>query len=355
MLNESKSPTATGALDPRFDRQVRFAGLGADGQRRLGEARVLLVGCGALGGSLALNLHRAGVGELRLVDRDVVELSNLPRQVLFDAEHVERRSPKVDAAAETLARAGGPTRVVPHARHLDATALDELGRDVDLILDGTDNLATRYLVNDFAVREGRPWIYGGVVGSGGMVMPIVPPDGPCLRCLFPDPAPPGSLETCDSAGVIAPAVAAIAALQAGLALRLLGGDAETRASLAPALVQVDVWRGETQRIAVDRQPDCPCCGAGEYAFLEAAEVDEPVVLCGRNTVQLPPTPARPDLDALEARLAQAGISDVRRAGPLLRFGAEECEVTVFGDGRALVEGTDEPARARALYDRFLGG
>ena len=355
MADRSTSPGAQPEPDPRFDRQVRFAGLGEGGQQRLGEARVLLVGCGALGGSLALNLHRAGVGELRLVDRDVVELSNLPRQVLFDGSHVERRSPKVEAAAETLARAGGPTHVVPHARHLDAAALDELGRDVDLILDGTDNLATRYLVNDFSVREGIPWIYGGVVGSGGMVMPIVPSDGPCLRCLFPDPAPPGTLETCDSAGVIAPAVAAIAALQSGLALRLLGADADTRASLAPALIQLDVWRGETQRIAVDRQPDCPCCGDRDFAFLDSAEVDEAVVLCGRNTVQLPATAARPDLEALAQRLAQAGVDDVRRAGPLLRFGAEECEVTVFGDGRALVEGTDEPARARALYDRFLGG
>ncbi|QDU67299.1 ThiF family adenylyltransferase [Engelhardtia mirabilis] len=344
-------------LDPfpqRFDRQVRFAGLGIEGQTRLAQARVLMVGCGALGGSLALYLHRAGVGELRLVDRDVVEPTNLPRQVLFDERHASERVPKVEAAAETLARGGGPTRVVPHARHLDARLLDELGRDVDLILDGTDNLATRYLVNDFAVRDRIPWIYGGVVGAGGMVMPIVPGHGPCLRCLFPQPAPPGSLETCDTAGVILPAVAAIAALQAGLALRLLGADEQGRASFKPALVQIDVWRGETHRIEVNRQTDCPCCGDGQYEFLESAELQEPTVLCGRNTVQLPASAVRPDLTALEQRLERAGARSVRRAGPLLRFGAEECEVTLFGDGRALIEGTEEPARAQAIYDRFLG-
>ena len=204
---------------PRFERQARFAPLGVAGQQRLAERRVLIVGCGALGGVLAQWLTRAGVGELVLVDRDVVEETNLPRQVLFTEEHAAAGAPKVTAAAETLASIGGPTRITPHAVHLNADQLLELGAGVDLILDGTDNMATRYLVNDYAVREGVPWIYAGVVSSGGLVLSVQPGEGPCLRCVFPDPPPPGALPTCDTAGVLGPAVGAIASMQAGLALR----------------------------------------------------------------------------------------------------------------------------------------
>ncbi len=338
-------------MSERFDRQVRFAPLGEAGQARLEEARALLVGCGALGGSLAQNLVRAGVGELVLVDRDVVELTNLPRQILFEDRHAEAGTPKVEAAAETLARIGGPTRVVPHAAHLDARNLGELAAGCDLVLDGTDNLPTRYLLNDFCVERGLPWVYAGVVGSEGLVLPVLPDaDGaPCLRCVFPDPPPPGALPTCDTAGVILPAVAAVAGIAAGLALRILAGDR----AIEPALLRVDVWTGECRRVSAGRDADCPCCGRREFPFLEADPGRRPVVLCGRNAVQVVGGVRPPDPDALRERLRDVA-DDLRSAGDLLRFSVEGHRLTVFADGRALVEGTEDPDRARALYDRWVG-
>lgn len=333
----------------RFDRQRRFAGLGDEGQARLEDSSVLLVGCGALGGVLAQELARMGVGRLRLADRDVVELTNLPRQVLFDEGHAERGLPKVEAARETLARVGGPTRVEPHAVHVGADNLDALAGDVDLVLDGTDNLATRYLVNDWCVANERPWVYGGVVGGAGLVLAVRPGAGACLRCVFPQPPPPGSLPTCDTAGVIVPAVAAVASLQVGLATRILTDRGEVPPS---ALLSIDVWEGDVQRIAAPRDPKCPCCGERQFPFLEDGE-REPVVLCGRNTVQVQGPRGGPDLDALAVRLADSRV-EVERVGPVLRFGAEDCRLTVFPDGRALVEGTEDPDRARVLYDRFVG-
>jgi len=342
----------------RFDRQRRFAGLGTAGQERLEASSVLLVGCGALGGSLAQMLVRSGVGLVRLVDRDLVELSNLPRQVLFEEADLGR--PKAEAAERALARIGGPSRVEARAEHVDADNLEALGAGVDLILDGTDNLATRYLLNDHAVEAGVPWVYGGVVGSSGLAMPVLPGRGACLRCVFPEPPPPGSLETCDSAGVLLPAVAAVAALQAGAALRWLGSDEAGRAAFRPGLLEVDVWTGDVRRIAAERSPSCPCCGARAFPFLRAPAQRSAVSLCGRNTVQVRPSvPAgigagrRADLERIRAGLV-GFARDVRDLGSILRFDVEEYRITVFADGRALVEGTDDVDRARAVYDRYVG-
>lgn len=328
---------------------MRFAGLGEAGQARLGRSRALLVGCGALGGYLAQALHRSGVGELVIVDRDVVEETNLPRQVLFDEAHARDGRTKVDAAAETLARAGGPTRVTTHATHLDADNLPALATGADVVLDGTDNLPTRYLLNDFCVDRGVPWVYGGVVGGGGLLLAVRPGVGPCLRCIFPDMPPAGALPTCDTAGVIAPAVGAIASLQAGLALRLLV-DPD---GLEPALVELDAWSGEVRRLRVDRHPSCPTCVGGERPYLEAPETRRAVTLCGRNAVQVRGRGGALDLDEVAARLAGIARS-VLRAGPLLRFEVDDVRLTLFPDGRALVEGTEETGRALALVDRYVG-
>ncbi|MCC7013455.1 MAG: ThiF family adenylyltransferase [Planctomycetes bacterium] len=339
---------------PRFDRQVRFAALGAGGQERLERSSVLIVGCGALGGSLAMTLVRSGIGRVVLVDRDVVELSNLPRQVLFEERHLGHA--KVQAAAESLARIGGPTRVEAHALHLDSDNLAELAQGCELVLDGTDNLATRYLINDFAIDRGVPWIYGGVVGASGLVMPVIPGAGACLRCIFPDPAPPGSLPTCDSAGVLLPAVSAIAALQAGAALRWLGSDAHGRATFQAQLIELDVWQLEAHHVPATRDPDCPCCGRREFPFLDASPHGSAISLCGRNTVQIRPARvpgARPDLERIAQSLAPF-VSDARLLDGLLVFRVEELAFTVFPDGRALIEGTSELDRARSLYDRILG-
>jgi len=335
--------------DRRFARQVRFAPLGEAGQERLQSASVLLVGCGALGGVLAQHLVRAGVGRLVLVDRDVVEETNLPRQVLFDERHALDSVPKVEAAAETLARVGGPTVLETHAEHLDADNIHALAEGTELLLDGTDNMPTRYLMNDYCVDRGVPWVYGGVVSGAGLLMPVIPGRGPCLRCVFRDPPPPGSMPTCDTAGVISPAVGAVASMQAGLALRLLVDPA----GVEPALIELDAWNGMVHRVRVSRDPECPACGLRELTFLDAPKAQQAISLCGRNTVQVRGRGTRPDLDLLERSLK--GIaSDLRRSGPLLRFTVDGFRLTLFPDGRTLVEGTEDTQRALALVDRYIG-
>ncbi len=342
----------------RFDRQQRFAPFGASGQERMGRARVLLVGCGALGGSLAQTLVRCGVGELVLADRDVVELTNLPRQVLFEERHLGR--PKAEAARESLARIGGPSRVEAHAVHVDADNVEELAERADLVLDGTDNLATRYLVNDLCVERGTPWVYGGVVGASGLVMPVVPGRGACLRCLFPEPAPAGSLPTCDTAGVILPAVAAVASFQAGAALHLLAASDEARARFEPFLLDIDVWSGLARRLPAPRDEQCPCCAERKFPFLLEPVERSAVSLCGRNTVQVRPQLASGDRRGPGADLARiaervrAFARELALEPALLAFDVEGVRFTVFSDGRALIEGTQDVARARALYDRWVG-
>lgn len=333
----------------RYLRQTRFAPLGEAGQAKLAEARVLLVGCGALGGHLAQSLVRCGAGTLRIVDRDVVEETNLPRQVLFDEQHALEARPKALAAAETLARIGGTTRVEPRVAHLDAALLDELGDGVSLVLDGTDNLETRYLVNDWCVSRGVPWVYGGVVGASGLVLPVKPGEGACLACAFPAPPPAGTLPTCETAGVVQPAVALVAGLQAAAALRLLVDPA----GVPSRLVEIDAWNLRVRELALPRDPQCRCCGQRNFVHLSAELGPRATRLCGRNTVQVRGGGGRMDLAATAARLAD-DADRVVCAGGLLRFDVEGLRLTVFADGRALVEGTEDDARALAAYDRWIG-
>lgn len=339
----------------RFDRQSRFVGFGPAGQERLGAARVLIVGCGALGGSLAQQMARIGVGELVLVDRDVVEWTNLPRQVLFTEAHARSGAPKATAAAETLAAIGGPTRIEAHVAHVDGENLDELARDAALVLDGTDNFATRYLINDWCVRERVPWIYGGVVGAGGLVMPVLPERGACLACLFPEPPPAEHLATCDTVGVVLPAVQAVTALQAALAMRWLGSDDAQRAAFETWLVEIDVWRGEQRRVRATRDPECATCGKREFRHLESGGERAAVVLCGRNTVQVRPTRRGTKLDLARVLAnVRASAASIEQLASFVRFEVEGFRVTLFADGRALVEGTSDAGRARAVYDRWIG-
>ncbi len=334
----------------RFDRQMRFAPLGKEGQERLEGARVLLVGCGALGGALAQTLVRAGVGELVLVDRDVVETSNLPRQVLFDERHAVEGTPKALAAVESLERIGGPTRLEPHVAQLDARNLPVLGLGADLLLDGTDNLETRYLLNDFAVERGVPWIYAGVVGASGLVLPVLPRRGACLACLFQSAPPPGVLPTCDTAGVILPAVLLVASLAAGLALRIL---AKGPSDVEPALLEIDAWGANVRRLPAPRDPDCRVCAQGRFESLHRPAPRDPLVLCGRNAVQIPASSSPPQLELLARTLAPSA-QELQCTRTFLRFSIEGSRLTVFRDGRILVEGTNDPRRARALADRWIG-
>lgn len=332
----------------RFERQVRYAPFGRTGQANLVSARVLVVGCGALGGVLAESFHRAGVGELVLVDRDVVELSNLPRQVLFEEHHARQGTPKALAARESLERIGGPTRVEAHVRHLDARNLELLADDVDLVLDGTDNLATRYLLNDFCVERGLPWVYAGVVGAAGLVLPVLPGRGACLACVFPEAPPEESLPTCDTAGVLGPAVLAVASFAAGLGLRIL---ARPEAPPEPALLELDVWHGSARRLSAPRDPLCRVCGARHFDHLHRTGA-EPIALCGRNTVQIP---ARGPARALAhvARALDRRAAEVQLSEHLLRFRFEDLRVSLFPDGRGLVEGTHDVARAEEAFSRAL--
>jgi adenylyltransferase/sulfurtransferase len=314
-------------------------------------ARVLVVGCGALGGSLGQTLFRAGVGELVLVDRDVVELSNLPRQVLFDEAHARDGTPKALAARATLERSGGPTRVQAHVLHVEARNLELLAADADLLLDGTDNLETRYLLNDYSIAHGVPWIYAGVVGSSGLVLPVLPGRSACLACLFPEPPPAEALPTCDTAGVLLPAVQAVAAFAAGHALRML---ARPEDELEPALLELDTWNGGVRRLAAPRDPECRACARREFRWL-AGSRSGAIALCGRNTVQVP---ARGTVrsPAARARELAPGVSEVQASEQLLRFLFEGCRVSVFTDGRGLIEGTSDVARAGELFARaFRGG
>ena len=313
----------------RYARQVRFAPISARGQARIEAARVLLVGCGALGGHLAQSLVRAGVGELRLVDRDTVEESNLPRQVLFTAAQARAATPKSLAAVESLAPIGSRTILAPRVAHLDARLLDELGAGVDLVLDGTDNLETRYLLNDWCVSRDVPWVYGGVVGASGLVLPVRPGAGACLACAFPAPPPAGTLPAC--------------------ALRLLV-DPE---GVPSKLVEVDAWSLRVRELQLPRDPECRACARREFLHLADAHGPRATRLCGRNTVQVRGGAGRGDLGALAARLG-ADARILHSAPGLLRFEVEGLRLTVFADARALVEGTEDESRALATYDRWIG-
>jgi molybdopterin-synthase adenylyltransferase len=260
------APALTPDLLDRFDRQMRFAPLGREAQERLLASRVLLVGCGGLGGILGQAMARVGIGELVLVDHDRAEPSNMPRQVLFDEDHAQRRVPKAIAAAEVLARGGGPTRCLPHVCRVTTENIDQLAEGCDLILDGTDDLPTRYLLNDHCIEGGRPWVFAGVVESAGLVLPVLPGRGACLRCVFPEPPPPEAIQKCTSVGVVLPAVAAVASMAAGLALRILACPDQLD-QFEPALVELDTWNGEVRRIRAPRDGNCPACGRREFPFL----------------------------------------------------------------------------------------
>ncbi|HUZ02279.1 MAG TPA: ThiF family adenylyltransferase [Thermomicrobiaceae bacterium] len=335
----------------RYARQVIFPAIGAVGQERLGRSRVCLIGVGALGSHVADLLVRAGIGYLRLVDRDVPELTNLQRQSLYDESDLDSGVPKAVAAARRLAAANSEVELDPHVADVNQGNVEALIADVDLVIDGSDNFEVRYLVNDACLKLGKPWVYGGVIASYGMSMTVLPGVTPCLRCVFPDPPAPGEAPTCDTAGVIGPAVAVVAGLQAAEALKLAVGadDARNR-----DLVAIDVWDLSFDRIALgDRREDCPACGRHEYTFLDRAAPSQTTQLCGRDAVQvLVHPPARIALASLAERLSALG--SVRVNAFLLRCELDRYDLTVFPDGRAIIKGTTDASEARAVYARYIG-
>lgn len=350
-MNDAHQATDS-SLD-RYIRQIRYPGLGVDGQRRLLASHALVCGCGALGSVLANTLARAGVGHLRIVDRDFLELNNLQRQVLYDEEDVAAGLPKAVAAAAKLRNINSQIDIEAIVADVDHTTIGRLLEGVDVIVDGTDNFETRFLLNDAAVRFGIPWVYGGCVGTEGQTMTILPGETPCLRCLLQDAPPPGSTATCDTAGILAPIVNIIASLEASEAIKILSGHRE---AISRALQVFELWDNRVRQVKLDslrETVNCPTCRQADFPWLEGRRGSHTVVLCGRNSVQLSyPDRHAVSLDALAKQLE--GVGRVTRNRFLLRLEVDQFQITVFPDGRAIVAGTDDVTEARTIHARYIG-
>jgi adenylyltransferase/sulfurtransferase len=341
----------------RYSRQTRVPGIGKAGQERIGRSRVTVCGCGALGTVLANHLVRAGVGYVRIVDRDFVEVSNLQRQVLFDESDVTNNMPKAVAAANKLRAVNSAITIEPVVADIDRTNILELCRDADVIVDGTDNFEVRYTINDAAVKLGKPWVFGGAVGTEGQTMTIVPGETPCLRCVFEASPGPGEVGTCETAGVLGPAVAVVASYQAAEALKLLAGKKE---AINRELVTFDLWLNTGRRIKIARLLDarnCPCCKQRKFEWLEGEHGTQSTSLCGRNAVQVSHRVAgRLSFEDLARQLGVSGQVSFNKF--LLKFQLKEAgshyEFTVFPDGRAIIKGTDDTDKARTLYAKYIG-
>jgi len=326
-----------------------FEGIGLDGQERLLASQAVLVGCGAIGAAAANLLVRAGVGLLRILDRDFVEVSNLQRQALFEELDAREALPKAVAAERRLRAINSEVRVEGLVADLNPGNAEELLGGFPLILDGTDNFETRFLINDYAVKTQVPWIYAAAVASYGVTMTIRPGLSPCLACLLESSAGMGLEETCDTIGVLGPIVNLIASLEVAEALKILAGRGS---ALHGRLLSCDVWTGRMQSVAPERHPDCRACVRRDFSYLEG-EAQPHITLCGRDSVQIHERNRTLDLQALQKRLAPI-LGEVRQNGFLVRFRAEPYEVTVFRDGRAVVKGTKDPAVARSLYAKYIG-
>jgi molybdopterin/thiamine biosynthesis adenylyltransferase len=340
----------TNSLQERYSRQMLFAGIGPQGQQRLLASRAAIVGCGAIGAAAANLLVRAGVGYLRIIDRDFVEPSNLQRQTLFDEADALNALPKAVAAERKLRSINSSVSVEGLVADLSPGNAQELLGGVDLLLDGTDNFESRFLINDFAVKSGLPWIYAAAVASYGLTMAIQPGATACLACLLETGANSGGLEeTCDTIGVLGPIVNLIASLEVAEALKFLSGRPE---ALHARLLSCDVWSGHLQSIRVARNPDCRACAKREFTYLDG-EAQPHITMCGRDSVQIHERSRSLNLTALGVRLAPI-VEDVRQNDFLLRFRVAPYEMTVFADGRAILKGSKDPAVARSLYARYIG-
>lgn len=335
-------------LDDRYSRQILFRGVGAEGQRRLAEARVAVVGCGATGSAVASLLARSGVGTIRIIDRDYVEPSNLQRQTLFDEADARESLPKAVAAARRIAAFNSQIVVEPKVADLTPDNIEVLLEGAELVLDGTDNFETRYLINDFAVKQGVPWIYAAAVGSYGVTLNILPGTTACLACVFPE-SPHGTFETCETAGILNSTVNLVASNGASEAIKLLVGATD---KLRRTLLSFDVWTNERAEVQAGK-PRVGCRACGERDFVHLAGEGRPhITLCGRNSVQIHERRRPVDFREMNERLKPHGV--VRHNDFVLKFWHEPYEITLFPDGRAIIKGTTDTGVARSLYARYVG-
>ena len=338
----------------RYHKQQLFAPIGEAGQRAIQHAKVLVCGCGALGSVIADQLVRAGVGVVRIVDRDFVDITNLQRQMLFDEDDVRQQIPKAIAASEKLRRVNCEITIEGIVGDVTSETIRELAADVDLIVDGTDNYETRFLLNDWCLEKNIPWVHGGCIGSYGQVMAIVPGKTPFYRCILPEEPDPGTALTCDTAGVIAPAVHVIGSLEVSLALQLL---TKTFDDSKPSIWHVDVWRGDFRKIDLTGLKDaggCPACSGGQRDWLHGQRGARSAVLCGRNAVQVTPS-SRAKLSLEKFRQDWQPLGVVTSNPYLVKLALTDgTSVTLFGDGRAVIGGTEDIKIARGIYSRYVG-
>ena len=337
----------------RYSRQVLFKDIGSDGQKRLSEGTVFVAGCGALGSVIASSLVRAGVGRIKIIDRDFVDESNLQRQMLFDEDDVKSDLPKAIAAERKLRKINSSVEVVPVVADINADNIEELVNGADIVIDGLDNFGARFLINDYCVKSKIPWIYGACVGSTGLSMNIIPGLTPCLRCVFESIPSPGSSPTCDTSGVIAPIVNIIASIQTAEALKILTGNLD---QLNKKLISIDVWRVKYDKINIEKARqtgDCHTCKEGRFDFLAGGSGSLTASLCGRNAVQIRYKESKHINFATVAKRLEC-LGDVRFNDYMLKFKIDEYEITLFKDGRTIVFGTNDQIIAKNVYAKYIG-
>jgi len=335
----------------RYSRQILLPGVGEEGQRKLLSSAVAVIGCGALGTVIANTLVRAGVGKIRIVDRDYIELNNLQRQILFDEEDIARGLPKAIAAAEKLRKVNSDVQIEPLVTDVNPDNVEEIIADVDLVLDGSDNFETRFLLNDACVKHDIPWVYGGAIVTHGMTMAIIPHRTPCFRCFLPKMPPPGSTPTCDMVGVLNTVVNIVASLETTEGLKILMGR---EVELHGRLIYVDAWKGTMERLELEKRDGlCPTCDLGQYEFLEAREGSYLTSLCGREAVQVN-VRGRNDISLPDLARRLGPVGEVTSNEYMLRFRVDPYELIVFPDGRTIIKGTADEGMARSLYARYVG-
>ena len=331
--------------EDRYSRQTLLPEIGPEGQKRLGKSKVLVIGCGALGTYALSFLVRAGVGQVYVVDRDVIDISNLQRQSLFGEKDVGR--PKAKVAEEALKEINSEIEIHGEVADISYANVQRIVKDATIVLDATDNMNTRFLVNDACVKLGIPWIYAGAVGVTGMVMPVVS-DGPCLRCVFPTLPQPGQLPTCDTVGIVNTLPSMVASIEVTEAFKIMQGKETFK-----ELLVLDIWQGELQKVKVKKNPECDCCGKRHFPYLQAQQRKLVVSLCGRNAVQIiPAEPLKDGLSDLKRKLSRSGTASI--ADGVLKFKTTGVDITVFRDGRTIIGGTTDLSKAKTIFSKYVG-